>query len=132
MTSLADGVVAEEELADVDPDLALLRTYEPVLRYTAGELFLPTSVEAYLAKCSLWADDGGSRRKRRVEELVPAGELTPDGLAAAGVRHRNRPLYLRFVQQAAQPGRGRGVAPGGPTPAAGQGAVRGRSVCSRG
>ena len=49
MTSLADGVVAEEEFADVDPDLALLRTYEPVLRYTAGELFLPMSVEAYLA-----------------------------------------------------------------------------------
>ena len=99
MTSLADGVVAEEELADVDPDLALLRAYEPVLRYTAGELFLPTSVDAYLAKCSLWADDGGSRRKRRVEELVAAGELTPDGLAAAGIRHRNRPLYLRFVQE---------------------------------
>jgi hypothetical protein len=99
VTSLADGVVAEEELADVDPDLVLLRAYEPVLRYTAGELFLPASVEAYLAKCSLWADDGGSRRKRRVEELVPAGQLTPDGLAAAGIRHRNRPLYLRFVQQ---------------------------------
>ena len=99
MTSLADDVVAEEELVDVDPDLALLRAYEPVLRYTAGELFLPTSVEAYLAKCSLWADDGGSRRRRRVEELVAAGELTPGGLAAAGVRHRNRPLYLRFVQE---------------------------------
>ena len=99
MTSLADDVVDEEEFADVDPDLALLRAYEPVLRYTAGELFLPASVEAYLAKCSLWADDGGRRRRRRVEELVPAGELTPDALAAAGIRHRNRPLYLRFVQQ---------------------------------
>ena len=77
----------------------LLRTYEPVLRYTAGELFLPTAVGPYLARCSLWADDGGSRRKRRVEELVPPGELTPDGLAAAGIRHRGRPLYLRFVQE---------------------------------
>lgn len=99
MTSLADGVVAEEEFADVDPDLALLRTYEPVLRYTAGELFLPASVEAYLAKCSLWADDGGSRRKRRAEELVTAGQLTPARLAAAGIRYRHRALYLRFVQQ---------------------------------
>ena len=77
----------------------LLRTYEPVLRYTAGELFLPTAVGPYLARCSLWADDGGSRRKRRVEELVPPGELTPDGLATAGIRHRGRPLYLRFVQE---------------------------------
>jgi hypothetical protein len=103
VTSLADGrldgVLVEGARADTDPDLALLRAYEPVLRYTAGELFLPTSVEAYLAKCSLWADDGGSRRRRRVEELVPAGELTPDGLAAAGIRHRHRPLYLRFVQE---------------------------------
>ena len=53
------------EPADLDPDLVLLRTYEPVLRYTAGELFLPTAVGPYLARCSLWADDGGSRRKRR-------------------------------------------------------------------
>ena len=98
MTSLVDGVVAEDEFVGVDPDLLLLRTYEPVLRYTAGELFLPASVEAYLAKCSLWADEGGGRRHRRAEELVPAGQLTPDGLAAAGVRHRERPLYLRFVQ----------------------------------
>ena len=92
-----DGVLPRP--ADVDPDLVLLRTYEPVLRYTAGELFLPTAVGPYLARCSLWADDGGSRRKRRVEELVPPGELTPDGLAEAGIRHRGRPLYLRFVQE---------------------------------
>ena len=59
----------------------------------------PPRSRPYLARCSLWADDGGSRRKRRVEELVPAGELTPDGLAAAGIRHRDRPLYLRFVQE---------------------------------
>jgi hypothetical protein len=78
-------------------DLELLRAYEPVLRYNAGELFLPTSVEAYLARCSLWADGGG--RRRPAELLVPAGELTPDGLAAAGVRFRNRPLHLRFVQE---------------------------------
>lgn len=98
-----DGVAptdgALRRSADLDSDLVLLRTYEPVLRYTAGELFLPTAVAPYLARCSLWADDGGSRRKRRVEELVPPGELTPDGLAEAGVRHRGRPLYLRFVQE---------------------------------
>ena len=99
--ALSDGPPSVDGAAirDGDPDLLLLRTYEPVLRYTAGELFLPTAVEPYLARCSLWADDGGSRRRRRVEELVPAGGLTPDGLAAAGVRYRHRPLYLRFVQE---------------------------------
>ncbi len=79
-------------------DAELLYAYAPVLRYTAGELFLPTSVEAYLARCSLWADDGGGRQ-HRPEQLVPAGDLTPDGLARAGLRYRGRPLYLRFVQK---------------------------------
>ena len=58
-----DGVPAVTPSTGPPSDLELLRTYEPVLRYTAGELFLPTSVEAYLARCSLWADDGGSRRR---------------------------------------------------------------------
>jgi hypothetical protein len=103
-TDVADGeptdVEAPEQSGTAGPrsDLALLRAYEPVLRYTAGELFLPTSVDAYLARCSLWADGGGTRRRRRVEQLVPTGELTPEGLAKAGLRYRGRPLYLRFVQ----------------------------------
>jgi hypothetical protein len=80
-----------------DPEL--LRAHAPVLRYTAGEQFLPTSVEAYLARCSLWADGGGTRRRRDAERLVPAGDLTPDRLAEAGLRYRGRPLYLRFVQE---------------------------------
>jgi hypothetical protein len=93
----SDGAVPEERTPGPPTDLELLRTYEPVLRYTAGELFLPTSVDAYLARCSLWADvDGGRRRK--AEQLVPVGELTRDRLAAAGVRYRGRALYLRFVQ----------------------------------
>ena len=114
MTSLADGSVAAggrpvggtatperpAPLPVPTSDLELLRAYEPVLHYTAGELFLPTSVEAYLARCSLWADDGARRRRRRdAEQLVPAGELTPEGLAAAGLTFRRRPLYLRFVQE---------------------------------
>ena len=96
-----DGVaVAGPAVADVPrSDLDLLQAYAPVLRYTAGELFLPTSVGAYLARCSLWADNGGGPRRRRAEQLVPSGELTPDGLAQAGLRYRGRPLYLRFVQE---------------------------------
>jgi hypothetical protein len=80
-------------------DLELLQAYAPVLRYTAGEQFLPTCVEAYLARCSLWADVGGTRRRRDAERLVPAGGLTPERLAEAGLRYRDRPLYLRFVQE---------------------------------
>jgi hypothetical protein len=79
-------------------DLVLLRAHEPVLRFTEGELFLPTSVTGYVAQCSLWA--GGPRRS--AAPLVPAGLLTLDRLAESGERFRDRPLYLRFVQQPLQ------------------------------
>jgi hypothetical protein len=36
-------------------DRALLRAHQPVLRFTDGELVLPTSVAGYVAQCSLWA-----------------------------------------------------------------------------
>ena len=35
-------------------DYFLLRQYEPVVRYTQGEMFFPCAVDAYLAQCSLW------------------------------------------------------------------------------
>jgi hypothetical protein len=76
-------------------DRALLRAYEPVLRFTEGELFLPTSVASYVGQCSLWA--GGP--DRAAAPLVPAGGLTLDGLAAAGERFRATPTYLRLVQR---------------------------------
>jgi hypothetical protein len=77
------------------PDLELLRAFEPVLRFTAGELFLPTPVGRYVARCSLW--EGGPRPA--AAPLVPAGGLTLDRLADLGERFRDRPLYLRLVQQ---------------------------------
>ncbi len=53
-----EGLCVEEAAADVDgvaaEDLRLLRRYEPVLRFTRGELFLPMSVSAYLDRCGLW------------------------------------------------------------------------------
>jgi hypothetical protein len=79
----------------VQSDGELLRAFEPVLRFTEGELFLPTTVETYVRQCSLWA--GG--RERAVASLVPAGELTLDRLCQLGARFRDRPLYLRFVQK---------------------------------
>lgn len=36
-------------------DLDLLGAYEPVVRYTRGELFFPTAVEPYAEQSSLWA-----------------------------------------------------------------------------
>jgi hypothetical protein len=99
MTSVAEPIAAAGPGAGpaVD-DRALLRAHEPVLRFAAGELFLPTSVGRYVAQCSLWT--GGPRRS--AAPLVAAGLLTLDRLAELGERFRDRPLYLRLVQQPLQ------------------------------
>src|SRR4051794_35185817 len=77
-----------------DRDLALLRAHEPVVRYTKGELFLPTAVDPYVAQCSLWAgqDEGDA------DCIVAAGDLTLERLCQEGVAQQDRPLSLRFVQ----------------------------------
>jgi hypothetical protein len=77
-----------------EDDLRLLRAYEPVLRYTRGELFLPMSVELYLSWCSLWLRPDDSRRRR---QIAAAGELDPDRLAELGRRHTGQDLSLRLV-----------------------------------
>ena len=86
--SVGDGA------ADPNSDLALLRAYEPVVRYTQGELFFPTAVGPYVGQCSLWGvRDGDSTL------IVPAGGLTLTRLCAEGVVHQDRPLHLRFVEK---------------------------------
>ena len=75
-------------------DEALLRRFEPVVRYTRGEHCYPMDVEPYIRRCSLWvhSPDGGE------EQLVPAGALDMKSL----VQPRSAPfgsiLFLRFVQ----------------------------------
>jgi hypothetical protein len=75
-------------------DLELLRAYEPVVRYTNGELFLPAGVEGYLAECDLLV--GTSEDDARV--LVPRGELTAETLASFDAPV-GESLYLRLVQE---------------------------------
>lgn len=70
----------------------LLHRYEPVVRLTDGELFLPTRIEAYLAHATLTTGRGDGARV-----LATAGSLTPSLLAELGERHRGEPLSLRFV-----------------------------------
>lgn len=86
--------VAAEELVE-DDDLSLLRAYEPVIRYTQGELFLPTAVGPYVEQCSLWATAHGGG----ATQLVASGELTLEGLCEQGLRHRDLSLFLRFVER---------------------------------
>jgi hypothetical protein len=74
-------------------DLGLLRGYEPVVCFTKGELFFPTAVRPYVARCSLWLGD----REGAATCIVPAGKLTIEGLCEEAVRRRDRPLSMRFV-----------------------------------
>jgi hypothetical protein len=78
-------------------DRALLRAHEPVVRFTAGELFLPTAAGPYVERCGLWAGPADGRGPP--ELLVAPGGLTVDRLAELGRRHRDRSLQLRFVAE---------------------------------
>ena len=81
-------------------DLWLLRRYEPVLRFTQGELFLPMPIELYLDKCSLWrsASPGENSGRAAPERIRAAGELTPAALALTS-GPSSEDLWLRFVDR---------------------------------
>jgi hypothetical protein len=80
-------------------DLQLLRAYEPVVKYTEGELFFPMAVEPYIAACSLWRMDANQQR----QEVVPMGELTAARLAAEAQPPAGQTLYLRFRKEPLTP-----------------------------
>jgi hypothetical protein len=80
-------------------DLNLLRRYEPVIRYTQGEMFFPCSVEGYLARCSLW-------RQAKGEDpvlILPPGSVNKEVLAIYDLEGRADGLFLRFVDDPLDP-----------------------------
>ena len=81
-------------------DLRLLRHYEPVLRFTRGELFLPMPVERYIERSSLWRSSAGGRARRRAqpERVCGAEELTSTRLAEIGPL-ASQGLWLRFAER---------------------------------
>ena len=58
-------------------DVALLRRFEPVIRYTRGERFYPMDAERYVGLCSLWVQ----RPDQEAVCLIPREDLTMDRLA---------------------------------------------------
>ena len=61
-------------------DLTLLRAFEPVVRLTRGEFFLPVSVENYVRNSALWASGPDGRPVM----LAEPGTLDLTSLAALG------------------------------------------------
>ena len=80
-------------------DLDLLRKFEPVVKFTQGEMFFPCAVDEYVTRCSLWV--GGPNNYE--EELVPEGELTLEKLAQFTETRTGYTLYLRYVEAPLEP-----------------------------
>ncbi len=80
---------------DSERQLALLRRYEPVIRYTAGEMFFPTSVREHVDRSALYASVAG-----KPVELAARGSLTLERLAELGEEHRGEQLYLQRPAEA--------------------------------
>lgn len=70
---------------------ALLRRYEPILKFTRGEQFFPMDAEAYIRCCSLWI----KRPNEEPRQLIPAGQLTPELL---GEPYQDDLGTVRFLQ----------------------------------
>jgi hypothetical protein len=87
------------DIRTVAADEALLRRFEPILRFTFGEQFFPTPATNYIAGCDLLS--GASLTTARV--LIPAGELTPETLAASGDAPPGEVRFLRFIQEPLNP-----------------------------
>lgn len=93
----ADEIVeVATHITETNSDLALLRRFEPVCRYTYGESFFPVAVDEYIKICSLWLRGPNNERT----ELAPAGELTVDSLAT----FTHAPAgYSHYLQSVAKP-----------------------------
>jgi len=75
-------------------DRALLRRFEPLLRFTRGERFFPLDTERYVRECSLWV-----HRPRRLPQcVIPEKELTLERLSEPRWGAFDAVYYLRFIE----------------------------------
>jgi hypothetical protein len=83
-------------LQSVSDLLTLARRFEPVLRFTQGELFFPMPVEDYLASSALFRRAPGNK----VPELVtPAAQLDLPTLISYAAERSTSDLELHFVDK---------------------------------
>jgi hypothetical protein len=75
-------------------DLELLRRFEPIIHFTAGEHFFPMDVDRYVGECSLWETPPG----QPAELLISERDLTLQKLIAPRPAPHGAVHYLRFVE----------------------------------
>jgi hypothetical protein len=78
-----------------ESDLALLRRFEPIIRYTRGEEFFPIDIGCYVQSCSLWVKRPHSSQAAR---LIPRGELTLEALAEPRSDRFGSTFFLKFAE----------------------------------
>ena len=94
MEATREAPPAELQPGGREADNALLRRFEPVVRYTRGERFFPVPVEGYVHECSLWMQRPGEEPTL----LVPEGELTMAGLAQPRPADFGTVYFLKFIE----------------------------------
>jgi hypothetical protein len=72
---------------------ALLRRFEPILRFTQGERFFPYNVDDYVKKSSLWV----KKPKYPPEEMISEADLTLDKLGSIHLDGAKHVHYLQFI-----------------------------------
>ena len=72
---------------------ALLRRFEPVIRFTKGEWFYPMDVEPYVRSCSLWVQ----RPDKEAVCVVPQGKLTLETLGQQPLDSADAVHYLKIL-----------------------------------
>lgn len=75
-------------------DRALLRRFEPIIKYTRGEQFFPMHVEDYVRECSLWLQ----RSNQSPVCLVPEGKLTLERLSVTPLSDFETVQFLRYIE----------------------------------
>ena len=77
-------------------DLELLREFEPILRFTHGELFLPCPVDQYVRQCELHL---GSEATETSRLLTARGDVDLELLGGLRPPRSNHQHFLRFVDR---------------------------------
>lgn len=77
---------------DAEAQVALLRRFEPVIRYTDGEMFFPMAVEDYVAGSALMERDSSTK-----SVLADRGTATLEVLSARGREYPGPALSLEHV-----------------------------------
>jgi hypothetical protein len=77
-----------------EANIALLRRFEPLIRYTRGEQFFPMDVERYVRACSLWMQ----KPDEEAVCLTPEGQLSVEKLSEPRVGSFGAITFLKFIE----------------------------------